>query len=172
MGRSVDKGKIGRGIVLGELPDKKRMYITRKTENEKERLIRLDRYEKALEVYKKVANEKLHDHYSIREDFDSSSYTMYEIEKSFQCIWGSEKSPTPKGIFSVESKSTDEYISGYYPEHDKVKFFGYLVIFEDYFIHSDLYEGNVSEADMRAGKAEPITARKGRKTEVHTGDQR
>ena len=72
-----------------------------------------------------------------------------ELEKEFSCIFGGEKSPTPFGVFQVEHKTTDEYVSGYYPEHDKVKFFGYLIIFEDYFIHSDLYDGNVTADAMR-----------------------
>lgn len=55
------------------------------------------------------------------------------------------------------SKTTDEYVSSYDPEHGKVKFFGYLAIFEDYFIHSHLYDETVSEADMRSGKGEPVS---------------
>ena len=81
-----------------------------------------------------------------------------ELEKEFSCIFGGEKSPTPLGVFQVEYKTTDEYVSGYYPEHDKVKFFGYLIIFEDYFIHSDLYDGNVTADAMRYDKSlQPIS---------------
>ncbi len=115
----------------------------------KDRVLKLDRNEKKLLVYKRVDNKKLHEHYSIREDFDSSPYAMYEVERSFDCIYGGEKSPTPEGVFNVRSKTTLEYDSGYYPEHDKVKFFGYLVIFEDYFIHSHLYDGSVTAKAMR-----------------------
>ena len=71
------------------------------------------------------------------------------------CIYGGEKSPTPTGIFQVEKKSTEEYISGYYPELEQVKFFGYFVIFEDYFIHSDLYAADVMKETME--KNEPIS---------------
>jgi len=49
----------------------------------------------------------------------------------------------------VEGKSAEEYVSGYYPELDQVKFFGYLVIFEDYFIHSDLYASNATKETMQ-----------------------
>lgn len=127
------------------------MYIVKEAllGDAKERVLKLDRDAKNLLVYKRVDNEKLHDHYSICKDFDSLPYAMYEVEKSFDCIFGGEKSPTPEGVFTVLSKTMDEYVSGYYPEHDKVKFFGYLVIFEDYFIHSDLYDGSVSAKDMR-----------------------
>ena len=127
------------------------MYIAKEEllGDAKERVLKLDRDEKKLLVYKRVENEKLHDHYSIRKDFDPLPYVMYEVEKTFDCIFGGEKSPTPEGVFNVLSKTTDEYVSGYYPEHDKVKFFGYLVIFEDYFIHSHLYDGNVSAEAMR-----------------------
>ena len=115
----------------------------------KDTLLKLDRVGKKLEVYRRVPNEKLHDHYSIREDFDSSDYAMFEVEKSFDCIYGGTESPTPEGIFTVLKKSTDEWISGYYPKRGAVKFFGYLVIFEDYYIHSDLYEETVTEDMMR-----------------------
>ena len=126
--------------------------------DKKERFLKLNRDKKQLEVYKRVDNEKLHEHYSIRKDFDSSPYVMYELEKEFSCIFGGEKSPTPFGVFQVEYKTTDEYVSGYYPEHDKVKFFGYLIIFEDYFIHSDLYDGNFTADAMRNDKSlQPIS---------------
>ena len=127
------------------------MYIVKEEllGDAKDRVLKLDRDAKKLLVYKRVGNEKLHDHYSIRKDFDSSPYVMYEVEKTFDCIFGGEKSPTPEGVFNVLSKTTDEYVSGYYPEHDKVKFFGYLVIFEDYFIHSHLYDGSVTAEAMR-----------------------
>ena len=97
----------------------------------------------------------MNEHYSIRPDFDSSGYMMYEKLKSVDCIFGGEKSPTPTGIFEVEKKSAEEYISGYYPKRGKVKFFGYLVIFEDYFIHSDLYDAAVTGETMQ--DHEPIS---------------
>ncbi len=142
------------------------MYIVKKEllGDAKERVLKLDRVAKKLLVYKRVKNEELNDHYSIRKDFDSSTYLMYEIEKSFDCIFGGEKSPTPEGVFNVLSKTTDEYVSGYYPEHDTVKFFGYLVIFEDYFIHSNLYEIDISEEAMRNNPSvQPIS-----KSDTHT----
>ena len=80
---------------------------------------------------------------------------MYEKLKSVDCIFGGEKSSTPTGIFEVEKKSAEEYISGYYPKRGKVKFFGYLVIFEDYFIHSDLYDAAVTGETMH--DHEPIS---------------
>lgn len=51
---------------------------------------------------------------------------MYEKMKSMDYIFGGEKSPTPEGIFMIEKKSPEEYISGYYPERKNVKFFGYI----------------------------------------------
>ncbi len=138
---------------------KKDFYIVKETAlgKEKDYLLKLDRNNKRLVVLHQVERSKLHNHFSIRRDFNPSGYVMYEGVKTFDCIFGGEKSPTPEGMFQVEYKTTDEYVSGYYPEHDKVKFFGYLVIFEDYFIHSDLYDGAVTEAAMRAGEAEPIS---------------
>ena len=118
------------------------MYIVkREFENQETNyLLKLNRTDHKLEVYQKADNSVLNEHYSIRSDFDASGYTMYEKLKSIDCIFGGEKCPTPIGIFKVESKSAEEYLSGYYPKRGQVKFFGYLVIFEDYFIHSDLYE--------------------------------
>ena len=105
-------------------------------------LLKLNRTTKHLEYYRlSTDNAILHDYYPIRKDFDSSDYLMYEKEKEFPCIWGGGDTPTPEGSFQIEkvSEAHEEYISGYYTGHDKVKFFGYLVVFEDYFIHSNLY---------------------------------
>ena len=135
------------------------MYIVkREFENqEKNYLLKLNRTDHKLEVYQKADNSVLNEHYSIRPDFDSSDYIMYEQLKSIDCIFGGEKSPTPEGIFKVESKSAEEYMSGYYPKCGQVKFFGYLVIFEDYFIHSDLYDAEVIRATMQ--EHEPISGK-------------
>lgn len=111
-------------------------------------LLKLNRETQKLEVYRKVSNEKIREHYSIRENFDSSNHVIFEIEKIFDCIFGSEKRPTPNGLFKIQNKSSGEYISEYHPEYDKVKFFGYLVVFEDYYIHSDMYTVNVTKDIM------------------------
>lgn len=127
------------------------MFILNMIKKEKY-LLQLNRTTKQLDVYQKAENSILHKYYSIRPDFDSSDYTMYEKIKSMDCIFGGEKSPTPSGIFKIEKKSTEEYISGYYPDQDRVKFFGYLVVFEDYFIHSDLYGSDVMKETMKSYK--------------------
>lgn len=118
-------------------------------------LLKLNRTSGQLELYKKADNSVLSKYYPIRSDFDFSNYVMYEKIKSMDCIYGGEKSPTPTGIFQVEEKSAEEYVSGYYPELDQVKFFGYLVIFEDYFIHSDLYASNATKETMQ--NYEPVS---------------
>ena len=122
----------------------KELYIMKKTAIDfpASCLIKLNRSTKHLEFYHlSTDNSILHDYYPIRKDFDSSDYLMYEKEKEFPCIWGGGDTPTPEGIFQIEkvSEAHEEYVSGYYTGHDKVKFFGYLVVFEDYFIHSNLY---------------------------------
>ena len=116
---------------------------------EKKYLLKLNRTSSQLELYKKADNSVLHKYYPIRSDFDSLNYVMYEEIRSMDCIYGGEKSSTTTGIFQVEEKSAEEYVSGYYPELDQVKFFGYLVIFEDYFIHSDLYASNATKETMQ-----------------------
>jgi len=133
------------------------MYIVKKEfENQGTNyLLKLNRTDHKLEVYQKADNSVLNEHYSIRPDFDASGYTMYEKLKSIDCIFGGEKSPTPMGIFKIENKSVEEYLSGYYPKRGQVKFFGYLEIFEDYFIHSDLYDAEVTRESMK--DHEPIS---------------
>lgn len=102
--------------------------------------LRLNREESCLEIYEQAENAILKENYPIRDDFDSSEYVMYKMIKKMRCIFGGEgKTRTPRGIFNIEKVSEDEYISPYHPHYEFVKFFGYLVVFEDYFIHSDLY---------------------------------
>lgn len=103
-------------------------------------MIKLNRGESRLEIYRKCGNEKLYDNLIVRKTYDSAACVAFEKAKSFPCIFGGEATPTPQGIFHIEAKSAKEYISTYYPNYSQVKFFGYMVIFEDYFIHSDLYK--------------------------------
>ena len=111
-------------------------------------LLKLNRKTESLELYMRAENNVvLHDYYNIRKNFDSSDYYMYKMVNSFSCIFGGQNTPTPSGIFKIEkiSKEREEYISGYHPAYQKVKFFGYLVIFEDYFIHSNMYLEEVTK---------------------------
>lgn len=103
-------------------------------------LLKLNRTTHQLEVYAKSINENPGTYYSLRENFDTSDYSLFELEKTFDCIIGGKNTPTPAGLFAITNKSSGEYISTYYSKKSKVKFFGYLVIFEDYFIHSNLYD--------------------------------
>ncbi|MCI9263645.1 MAG: L,D-transpeptidase [Oscillospiraceae bacterium] len=114
-------------------------------------LIKLNRGESRLEIYRKCDNEKLYDDLTIQKSYDSTAHVVFEKAKSFPSIFGREATPTPEGIFHIEAKSAKEYISAYYPNYSQVKFFGYLVIFEDYFIHSDLYK--IGEDIPNADKA-------------------
>ncbi len=108
--------------------------------NDNRYYLRLNRKSGCLEIYKKMDTKALWDNYPIRKDFDASDYAMYEIAKNMPCIFaGDGKTQTPAGIFNIEKVSSSEYISPYHPNFDQVKFFGYLVVFEDYFIHSDMY---------------------------------
>ncbi len=119
--------------------------------SERPYLLKLNRETSELEVFKKCGNEKLYDSRLIRQTYDSNAYVVFEKEVSFPCIYGGGSTPTPTGVFQIEAKSSEEYISPYYPNHSQVKFFGYLVIFEDYFIHSDLYAAEA--AAPAAGRA-------------------
>lgn len=128
-----------------ELIEKKLFIFKTNSLSNDKYLLKLNRSASCLELYSKVPNSKLNEYYSIRPDFDSSEYTMFEKIESMPCLFGGEKSPTPYGVFQVEKVSDSEYISGYRPGYDAVKFFGYIVIFEDYFIHSDMYEESVED---------------------------
>lgn len=104
--------------------------------------LRLDRASQWLEVYEQADSNPLRELYPLRENFDTSDYVLFTLKKSIPCIFGGEgKTRTPSGIFRIEhtSKPHEEYVSCYHPQYEKVKFFGYLEVFEDYFIHSDIY---------------------------------
>lgn len=119
--------------------------------------LKLNRADSRLEVYKKASGECLRESYPIREDFDVSGYELFELHKTMPCIFGGEGNRrTPRGFFNIEKVSSEEYVSPYYPSRGQVKFFGYLVVFEDYFIHSDLYSEDVDIADFREHK--PISS--------------
>lgn len=120
-------------------------------------MLKLNREQKSLDLYERINEENLRKYYTLRESFDLSEYVVFEKKQSFPCLLGREESPTPFGMFQIQKVSAEEYVSGYHAKYDKVKFFGYLVIFEDYFIHSDMYLENVEESDMREGKAESIS---------------
>lgn len=127
-----------------------------------EYFLRLNREQSILEVYKKCESSKLRDEYPIRKEFDESGYTMFELYKEMKCIFGGEgKKRTPSGLFHIYDKSKGEYRSSYYKGKDCVKFFGYLSFFEDYFIHSDLYDENITIKNYK--EAEPIS-----KNDEHT----
>lgn len=113
--------------------------------------IKLNRQTGTLDIFRKCSRKRLYDDFPIKRTYNASAYTIFEAERSFPCIWGGETTPTPNGIFHIESKSKGEYISTYYPNYEQVKFFGYLTIFEDYFIHSDLYD--VSEPSPMIDRA-------------------
>lgn len=118
--------------------------------------LKLNRTNSHLEIYKRVNENCLRDNYPIREDFDISKHEVFALYKSMPCIYGGEgKRRTPQGIFNIEKATFDEYISPYYPKRGQVKFFGYLVIYEDYFIHSDLYSMDVNQTDF--AKKKPIS---------------
>lgn len=111
--------------------------------------IKLNRKSSLLEIYKKADTKTLWNNYPIRKDFDASDYVVYELAYTMPCIFGGNgKTQTPTGIFNIQKVSSSEYISKYHPKFNQVKFFGYLVVFEDYFIHSDMYPMDVNLDDF------------------------
>ena len=133
------------------------IYIAKKRISTENFLLKLNRQAHQLEVYKKADGPALRKNYSIRKDFVPCEYTIYEKIKEMPCLFGREDSLTPYGVFDIvkKSKVKEEYISGYHKKYERIKFFGYLVIFEDYFIHSDLYMDSVTSETFE--QAEPIS---------------
>lgn len=134
------------------------LYIAHKSIADTPILLKLNRETSELEVYQKEEqnpNQVLHNAYSIRDDFDpTDEYAMYVLQKTYPCIFGGEQTPTPVGTFKISkvSDKREEYVSGYHPEYDTVKFFGYMVIFEDYFIHSNMYLSDVTSETFEKQK--------------------
>ncbi|MFT8872268.1 MAG: L,D-transpeptidase [Sporolactobacillus sp.] len=125
-----------------------RGILNKKTDNRY--YLKLNRKSCCLEIYESTDTKALWDNYPIKQDFDASDYVMYELAKIMPCIFGGDgQTQTPAGIFNIEKVSSSEYISPYHPKFDQVKFFGYLVVFEDYFIHSDMYSMEVNIDDFR-----------------------
>lgn len=126
--------------------DKMKVITLQKEFSRSEYLLKLDRCNNLLRVYEKSESKKIRGYYSLREDFSMDNYDLYEEVKQFKCIYGQVETPTPFGVFQVENKSYDWYITPYRPKNltniEKLKFQGYLEIFEDYFIHSDIFAEN------------------------------
>ena len=133
------------------------IYIAKKRISTENFLLKLNRQAHQLEVYKKADGQALRKNYSIRKDFVPCEYTIYEKIKEMPCLFGREDSPTPYGVFDIvkKSKVKEEYIKKKKKKYERIKFFGYLVIFEDYFIHSDLYMDRVTSETFE--QAEPIS---------------
>lgn len=122
--------------------------------NDTQYYLKLNRESSCLYIYEKTDINNIRKQYPIRDNFDMTNYIMYELIDIFPCIFGGDgKYQTPKGIFNIEMVKQEEYISEYYPNYKKVKFFGYLVIFEDYFIHSDLYPMDVDRQPLDNSKS-------------------
>ena len=140
------------------------IYIVKKKISTENFLLKLNQQAHQLEVHKKADEQALRKNYSIRKDFVPCEYTIYEKIKEMPCLLGHEDSPTPYGVFDIvkKSKVKEEYISGYHKKYERIKFFGYLVIFEDYFIHSDLYMSRQSQSatEIAARQAAFGSARK------------
>ncbi len=120
--------------------------------------LKIDRNAHCLDVYEQEDNCNLRKLYPLREDFDTSGYTLFTLKTSVPCILGGGgKERMPTGIFRIVHKSGlhEEYIRSYRPGHEKVKIFGYLEVFGDYFIHSDMYLADAVSDTFR--QKEPIS---------------
>lgn len=135
--------------------DKMKVITLQKEFSRSKYLLKLDRNSNLLRVYEKSDPQKIWDYYSLRKDFSMDKYLLYEEVKQFKCIYGHTETPTPFGVFQVENKSNDWYVTPYRPKNLKnvgiLKFQGYLEIFEDYFIHSDIFAENTDGTNEIVG---------------------
>lgn len=116
--------------------------------------LRLNRNGGALDVFFESTEQDLRETYPLRTDFDASDYHFYELFKSIPCRFGGEgKTQTPQGIFRIQNVTKDEYISTYRQGVPEVKLFGHLDIFEDYFIHSEMYTMDATIDTFRSMKS-------------------
>lgn len=117
--------------------------------------LKLNRASSRLEIYEKEEKTKPSDIYPLRENFDTSAYVLYSLKREMRCIFGGNgRKRSPSGFFNIEKVSgkDEEYSSPYYPGYEKVKFFGWLEVFEDYFIHSDIYSQDADADNFRNEK--------------------
>ena len=98
--------------------------------------LKLNRAAQSLEVYEQADNNTLRELYPLREDFDTSDYVLFTLKKHVSGLH-------------------EEYVSPYHPQHEQVKFFGYLAVFEDYFIHSNMYLKDATSGTFQA--KEPVS---------------
>ena len=107
--------------------------------------LQLNRNEKILKIYKRNNNfEIVKAYYPLDENFDINNDVPFEIFNEIPCIFGGEEDfQTPRGIFKIKnvSEKNKEFVSGFNPNHEKVKFYGYIEIYEYYWIHSNMYVG-------------------------------
>lgn len=116
--------------------------------------LKLSRYDHILTVYIESTERHLRETYPLRTDFDASGYHFYELLKSIPCRFGGEgKTQTPQGIFRIQNVTKDEYVSTYRQGVPEVKLFGHLDIFEDYFIHSEMYPMDATIDTFRTMKS-------------------
>lgn len=116
--------------------------------------LKLNRNNHAFDVFVDSTEQRLRETYPLRTDFDASGYHFFELLKSIPCLFGGEgKTQTPQGIFRIQNVTKDEYVSTYRKGISEVKFFGHLDIFEDYFIHSEMYPMDATIDTFRTMKS-------------------
>lgn len=76
---------------------------------------------------------------------DLNQSVIFELYDEIPCIFGGENgSQTPSGMFKIQriSDKHEEFISGFNESYQNgVKLYGYIEIWEYYWIHSNMYVG-------------------------------
>ena len=115
--------------------------------------LKLDRQNRVLKVYERTQNfDLVNRFYPLDKNFDVRNDVPFLLKEDIPVLYGgSEGSQTPKGIYKVHnvSKKHQEYVSGFNPNYGTVKLFGYIEIYEYYWIHSNMYVGeDVNESNF------------------------
>lgn len=117
--------------------------------------LKLDRKSSELKVYKRYdydINKLFANYYPLDEKFNTSNTIVFELIEQIPCLFGGKKGQqTPRGIYKIQnvSKVHEEFISRFHPIYDAVKFFGYIEIWEYYYIHSNIYKADVDESNFQ-----------------------
>ena len=108
--------------------------------------LKLDRQNKILKIYERTQNfDLVKRFYPLDKNFDIRNDAPFIFKEGVAVLFGGDEgSQTPKGIYKVQnvSKKHQEYKSGFNPNHPQVKMYGYIEIYEYYWIHSNMYVGD------------------------------
>lgn len=154
----IDKVKLNEAInngmkiewdLVAEKINKKMTYIVHKSsvDSSSKQLLKLNRETRHLELYiRSKSNLTFDDVISTYNNIDISDYYIYRMTDSFPCVLEEQNLSIVPGIFIIKrvSEVREEYISACYKNLGRIKFFGYITIFNNCFIHGNVYNEDVT----------------------------